>query len=173
MLTIEELAEHVETGLDPDALALLLAAAYEAIDNHAGASGPVQELLTAGRGDLLMLSRRAASITTIIENDIELDDTDWELRASGQMVRRLATGDNPARRWRGRIDVTYTALDDENERDRVAIALVKLDLSYQPGVTQETIGAWSQQFAANSVWNYELERAAILATLNASRLVLL
>jgi hypothetical protein len=170
-LTLTEFREHVDTELEDDPLQRLIDAAYETLDDYLGIEGTGydgnvnSELITpSGRGDLLRLSRRALAITSITEGTTELDPDDYELRPSGYTLVRLSTGTNPSSRWRSRVDVAYTTVVDGAERDRVAIALVKLDINAEPGATAETIGAWSEQRGANSAWNIEQERAAILAS---------
>lgn len=172
-LSVDSLRLRVTSSLGDVALQGLLDAAYEAIDNHLGASGPVQELIMAsGSGPLLMLSRRALSITAVVEHETTLAADDYELRSSGQMLVRLNTGTNPRRSWRAaRIDVTYSYVDDA-ERDRVATELVKLDLNYKPGLVSEQIGDWQEQFARNDLFNYDTERDAILATLGSPVMIL-
>lgn len=173
-LSVTDLRLRVTSSLGDVALQGLLDAAYEAIDAYAGDSGPVQELLTAsGNGPLLMLSRRALAVSSVIEHETTLADDDYELRSSGQMLYRLNTGTNPRRTWRAvRIDVTYTPYIDDADRDRVAGELVKLDLNYKPGLVSETIGDWQEQFARNDLFNYQTERAAILASLGSAVMLL-
>jgi hypothetical protein len=173
-LSVDDLRLRVTSTLGDDALQGMLDAAYEAIDNFLGTEGVVQELLTAsGNGPLLMLSRRALSIGAVVEGDTTLAASDYELRASGQMLYRLNSGSNPRRSWRSaRIDVTYTPYVDAAERDRVATALVNLDINYKPGLVSETIGDWQEQFARNDLFNYQTERSAILATLGTAVMLL-
>ncbi len=172
MLTVDELRGHVTTDLDDTALGLLLDAAYEAIDIHAGTGGSedypasITERITAGPGDIVMLGRPASSVTSVIEHETTLDADDYEL-INGQMLRRLPDGTNPATYWRRRMYITYTALSDENERDRVAIALVKLDTTSEPGLQSQRLGDWAETFETGEGSDYASQRAAILASLNA------
>jgi len=161
-LTVTDLREHVETPLGDDALERLLDAAYESIEEVAGPAASVREVLTPGPGDLLMLSRSAESVTTLIEIDTELETDDFEL-IGRQMVRRLNTGTNPASCWRGRVDVTYAPGSDDASRDRVAIELVKLDLDNAPGIASETLGDHSKTYAQGK--SYAETRADLLASL--------
>jgi hypothetical protein len=169
-LTVDEFREHVETELGDDAVQRLLDAAYEAIDEAIGSAGTVSEYLHAGHGDLLLLSRRALSITSISERDVALASGDYELRASGMTLRRKSTGTHPRTHWHGRVDVTYVAYPDEDERDRVAIALVKLDLTHSPGLAAQSLGAWSESYQTSGP-SYSQERATILASLGGSSLM--
>jgi hypothetical protein len=169
VLTVAELREHLTSELTDDALERLLDAAYEAIGARIG-TGDVSELLTAGPGDLLMLSRPASAIVSLTERGRELSDDDYELRPSGQMLVRRRTGPHPDPRWRGRIDVTYTPSAADADRDRVAIALVKLDLAHNPGLTGQALGAWSEQYGQGDE-SYAAARERILGSLMQSFLL--
>lgn len=168
-VTVEVLRAHVSSELDDDALQLLLDAAEAAILVRYGTPG--SETHDGGQS-YIFLRHRAASITTITETvsgtDTELDPTDFRLRDDGVSVLRLSTGLNTPTRswstpaWGGPVVVEYVPEDLDAELARVQIALVELDLNHAPGLTSETIGAWSEQFASNSAFNYEVEREAIL-----------
>jgi hypothetical protein len=165
-LTVADVRQHVTTALLDPALQRLIDAAYEAIVGRIGPTGADTEVHRAGSGPLLMLNRAAASITSVTEDatgaPVVLNALDYALRPSGSLLERLDTGPNPASRWRGRVDVVAVPLADAAERDRVVIALVKLDVTHNPGVTSERIGDWEESFADNSAMNYDLEREAIL-----------
>ncbi len=163
-LTVDALRGYVETSLRDDALGELLEAAYEAIDGFAGVSGPVTELISPGPGDLLMLSVPAESVTSVTECDVILASDDYEL-IGGQQLHRLHAGTHPSSRWRGRTKVVYPRLNDDAERDRVAAALVALDVNHNPGLSAQQLGDWSETYADNSAMNYTLERQSILASL--------
>jgi hypothetical protein len=179
-LSVEQLLEHVTTDLGEDALSRLLDAAYEAIEKAAGPGSDfeydpnITELITPGPGDLIRLSKPATAVVAVTEGIFELEADDYELRPSGQLLRRLNTGTNPRSRWCGRVDVTYTPIADVNDRDRVAIALVKLDIDHQPGVQSETLGDHSITFSGGSSSSgsaYADQRAAILASLSPNTLL--
>lgn len=170
-LTVTDLRGHLSSALEDTALQLKLDAAYETIDDHLGiddgAYDPViADLITPGYGDLIRLSRRALSISSVVEGTTTLDPDDYELRPSGYVLRRLATGTHPASCWRARVDVRYPTVLDGAERDRIAIALVQLDLNYQPGIKAETIGSWQQTNSGggDGGQSYEAERESILAS---------
>lgn len=174
--TPDSVREHVETTLGDEALQRLLDAAYETLDEYLGSdtgdyAGTITELLTPRVGDLLRLSRRALSVEAVTEGTTELEADDYRLRPSGQVIQRLDTGTNPATCWRARADVRYTPLVDGAERDRVALALVKLDLNHDPGIVQETIGSWTEMRGQQS-GAYADERAAILASYGAESFVM-
>ena len=176
LLTVSQLQTQVPStaAADTDLLQMLLDAAENDINELLGpispvsssdATGTINELIRV-HGDLLGLSRRASSIVQIIENDVTLDATDYELRSDGMIVKRLhaTTSTHPSYRWWGLVDVTYT-FDDLANRQRVQIALVKLDLDHSPGSSQETIGSWTEMHSQGASWNYQTERQAILASL--------
>lgn len=166
--TVARLRGFVTSALSDADLQLLLNAA---IADVARALGPlaVRERLGA-RGDMLLLSRPAASVTSIVEDDrsaaLTLATDDYELSDTGQVLYRLRNGTHPAQWWRGRVDVRYVRVDDTAARIRAYVALVELDLNHKPGLAAQAIGTWSEQYTSNSAFNYELERASILASLD-------
>lgn len=185
LLTVAKLKEHVTTSLGNDALQRLLDAAELAITSRYGAIGTVTDVRVGGTG-LIQLSRRASSITTVAEvftldpgepadlrslvlagdiwfEAIELEPDDYALDGSGFWLQRLADGTNPADTWGRGVRATYPAFDDTAERIRVQLDLVRLDLSFKPGLTGETIGTWSEQFGAAG--DYEAQREEILRSL--------
>jgi hypothetical protein len=71
-----------------------LDAAEQAINLYAGPVGDVTETLTAGSGDLVMLSRPASAITSVSERLVTLASNDYQL--DGRALRRLAQRGEPA-----------------------------------------------------------------------------
>lgn len=170
-LTVTQLREHVTTGLVDDALQRLLDAAYATITSRIGPTGARTELHNGGYRTVA-LGRPAASVSGVTETigttTTTLNADDYRLRPDGYTVERLATGHNPRWIWAGWVEVTFLPVDDADIRDEVAIDLCKLAVAYNPGLTSETIGTWTEQYASNSLWNNALERDAILARLNPS-----
>ena len=170
ILTVTQLREHITSTLSDDAVQRLLDAAEELILQYVGglsttyeSLGAVNELITS-HGELLMLSRRAETIDTVIERTTTLAANDYQLRSSGDMLRRLNTGTNPSwRGWWGRVDITYTPLSDSALRELVQIELVKLDISSNSTLASQTIGAWSETFG--TAVSHEQQRFDILASL--------
>lgn len=158
--------------LSDPALLILLDAAAEAIAQAAGDPGERTDLLGPVSGDLLPLPRSALSVTAVIEDvrwaALALAADDYELSASGSVLRRLFDGTNPRRYWYGRTSVKYLPRDDTAERQRVQRALVQLDLAYMPGLASQTIGTWSETYQGGSSMSYAEQRAAILASLGES-----
>lgn len=156
------------TVLTDESLLILLDAAAQAIVREHGPSGATTERLSAS-GDLLMLSRPALTITTVVEDarwaPVTLAANDYSLSSSGQTLRRLSTGTNPRYYWHGRVAVTYTPFDDTAERQRVQRELVMLDIAFQPGLVSQSIGTWSEAYTASGK-SYSEQRADILASLS-------
>ena len=174
-LTVDQLREHVDSSLTDPELGRLLDAAYESIEAVIGPGGDddypatVTEVLTVGPGDLFMLSRPASAILSISESrsaPTTLAADDYQLVGT-QLVKRLRDGTHSRSSWHGQVTVSYTALADENRRDVAAIALINLDLTYQPGLQSEKLGdhTVTYSFGGSGASKYQDERAAILASL--------
>jgi hypothetical protein len=158
---VADLRAQLETDLVDETLTGMLAAAYEAIEERYGPIGPVTETRRPA-GALLMLSRRAIEILSVVENDVPREAVDWFLRPSGRILER-ATGT-----WYGQVVVEYQPASDALARDRVAIALVKLEADHKPLVTSVRFGSWAEAYDQGSA-KYEEEREGILASLRPSR----
>lgn len=171
-LTVEQIRQHVSSDLGDEALQRLLDSAEADIVSVVGAAGSVIEYHDGGL-TYITLGRRVDpdSPVTITESwdsttPVVVDDDDWRLSNDGRAIRRIDTGTNPRLYWYpGPVKVEFTAVDDDPVRDRVQIALVKLDLQYSPLISQESIDGYAYQQANNSAWNYGTERDTILSTL--------
>jgi hypothetical protein len=161
-LTLAELRTFITTDLADAPLQDLLSASRLAIIWAIGADGSLTER-SHPNGDLLMLSWPASGITTVVEDDVTLHHDDYELSSTGMTLRRLDDGTNPGHRWHGWVEVTYVRADDAAERRRVQVALVKLEISFQPGLAAQQIGTWSETYASGKP--YAEQRAEILASL--------
>jgi hypothetical protein len=168
-LSVDQFRLLAPSTLTDEALLILLDAAAEEIARCVGAMGETTEWLTPA-GNLLMLGRPALSITSITENwnwqpTITLDPDDYEVSASGQTIRRLSTGTNPAWRWY-QPSVTYLPQDDLATRQRVQAELVKLSIAFSPGLASQRIGDWTETYTAAGMPSYPEQREALLATLS-------
>lgn len=170
LLTLAEARTHITSALVDAALQRLLDAAEDTITDAVGPVGNVTETFTAGPGDLIMLSRRASAVVSVKERDTTLNANDYELLNSGNLLRRKELGTNPDTRWRGRVIVVYTPVSDVNRRKVAQLALVNLDLTFNPGAASERIGDWSETYRTDM--EYVAQRDAILASLM-GRMVLL
>jgi hypothetical protein len=178
-LTKDEIRKHLPdypTGAAfDDALQRLLNTAQAAIDRAAGPPGNVVEWFETS-SKYVHPSRPAAGIVSVKElvgtTETTLATNDYRLWPGGATLERLVTGTNARGAWTGRVVLEYTpARPTEVEREFAQLQLVKLFLAYHPGLTQETIGSWSQAFASNERWNWAIERDAILEALGAGSAV--
>jgi hypothetical protein len=168
-LSLAQLKALAPSTLNDESLLILLSSAATEIVRYAGASGEVSEVVHA-RGPLLMLSHAAGGVTTVVEDAygsaVTLDATDYELSRTGQVLRRLQSGTNPGYYWRGHVRVTYAQPDDLAIRQRVQLELVRLTMTFSPGLASQTIGTWTETYqTAASGKTYEEQRTEILATL--------
>lgn len=170
--SVARLREFVSTSLSDFSLQTLLNGAFLAIDDAIGPLEDVRESFAAVPGDLLMLSVRAESITSVVENarfqPLSLDATDYELSPSGRTLRRLMTGTHPIWNWWGRVTVTYRPFSNVAERIRVAVELIRLEISWHPGLASQSIGTWTESYQQGKP--YAVQRAEILASLSPSAL---
>jgi hypothetical protein len=170
-LTIAQFRALAPSTLSDETLLILLMAAQEDIIRAIGPAGETFEIVSS-RGDLLPITRPALSITSVTErvgwpgNEIALAEEDYELSASRRVLRRLSSGTTPAYVWRSRVKVVYVPVDDTASRQRVQGELTKLAIATNPGLVSQTIGQWSEQYAANSAWNVAEEREKLLSSLS-------
>jgi hypothetical protein len=166
--TVTMLRGYITSGLSDSVLQTYLDAAMDAIDDVLGPS-TVKDRITT-RGELLMLTREAESITSVVEDArdsaVTLAADDYELSDSGYLLYRLRSGTHPRAYWSGRIDVTYVRSDDWPERIRVAVALVNLELTQAPGLASQTIGTWSETYRTDT--EYAEQREALLSSLSST-----
>lgn len=169
ILTVDELREHVNSGLSDEALQRLLDAAEVAIVARAGAPGARTELVGGGTR-FISVSRPIVAVTSITE-DLDGTDTvlaldDYRIRTGDLLLERISGGTHSRSTWNGPVQIIYTPVDDTALREEVQIDLIRAALAYSPGLTGQQIGSWSEQYAANSVWNNAAERDSILARLD-------
>lgn len=163
VLALSTLRAQVGPGPSDDVLEALLAAALEAIDGRYGPSGGTHREHLRPFGEWVRLGRRAYELGAVTDGGDAVDAADVELWPGGRYVRRLS--DDEPTDWTGWVDVTYTPLSEAAERDRIAMALVKLDVSHTPGLTGITVGPWSEQYAQGDGTGYAKQREAILGSL--------
>jgi hypothetical protein len=168
-LAPDDLRGFVTTDLGDAELQILLDYAEGLINRRIGPPGARTEIIRGG-GLFVSTSRPIDSVTSVTETywgtSLSLDPLDYRLRSGGYLLERLRTGPNARYHWWGDVTVIYEPLADDAIRAGVQIALCELHVNAHPGLTAETIGAWSQQFAANSVWNGTAEEESILSRLD-------
>lgn len=170
ILTTDDVREHITTDLSNDALTRLLEEAEGLVAARLGGTDDRTELLRA-HGDLLMLARPAASITSIIEcegpNEVTLASDDYSLEPGGTLLRRIHSGTHPSYWWRGRNRVTYTPLAPAPTVS-VVLDLIRLAMT-ERGLASQTIGTWSESYDDTPI---EEQREAILAQLDSGQVVM-
>lgn len=180
LLSEAQIREHITTALVSDALMRLADAAEEAIIERAGPTLDEYILTDVTErfrpsGPALMLSRRAESVVSVSEyahrsDPTELAADDYALSSSGNMLRRLRDGTNPATAWHPDVDVTYTPFTDTASRYRVQLELIKLDIAFNPTLASQTIGSWTEQYAQGRP--YHEQREDLLASLHGDPVVM-
>jgi hypothetical protein len=167
LLSVPDFRLHVTTELDSAAIQLLLDAAEQAINLRYGVEGVIEEVATGGFS-YVFLRWPASAIESISETDgtttTVLDMTDYRLSGDGVSLRRLDTGTNPLTYWGRAITVRYAPQVPVDERKRVQLALVKLEMNTQHGLSQQTIGSWSESYG-QSADSYAEQREIILDSL--------
>lgn len=172
-ITVTRLREYLTTSESDAVLQTYLDAAIADIEDALGPLAVVERITP--RGGLIMLGRKAASITTVVENEVygavTLAANDYALSSSGRVLSRLSTGTHPGYYWKGRVAVTYVRWDSPALRLRATVDLVNLDLAVSPGVASESIGTWSETYLAPDV--AATQRSALLDALRAGQDIIL
>jgi hypothetical protein len=146
-------------------LSLLNAAESEMTNRYGPASGPIVEQHLGGLRviSLFRPANGVGGISSIVEQssgaDVALATDDWVLHQDYMHLFRQCFGSHPSDRFAGEVQVTFTPLDDSDERKRIQVLLVKQDLAYNGYASVTT-----QSESRAAIANYQLERAAILAS---------
>lgn len=165
LLTVDELKEFITTDIDDDTLQTLIDAAEAEIIEKCGAlASQVDEFRDSSLKTLLLLTRNATSITTVVEEILSggayesttLASDDYTLRHDGRMIERLQDGTNYRSTWGDVVTITYVPVDDTDKRKIATVNLVRLDIDYQ-GMKSEKIGDYSY-----TTREYNNERAKII-----------
>ncbi len=165
-VTTQMARDHAETDADDAVLRRLIdAAERQVIAMH----GPhAKDGVTAqleGGGPRIYLSRSISTVTSvtecagIAETETVLATDDYRLWHGGLTMQRLQSGTNPSAVWADRVVVAYTPVDDSDERVRVILDLVKLQLGYQ---ASRFVRVGDQ---STIELNYEQERRSLLSSL--------
>lgn len=144
LLTVANVREHIETDLgDPPLQRLLDDADAEIVKRYGPHVGPVTEIIDGGREGLIFLSRPVVSITSVTEQNAltstVLAANDWRGWYGNRALERLNSGPNGAEGWGSRITIVYTPADEQAERKRVTLDMVRIAIRYE-AVQSETIG---------------------------------
>lgn len=157
LLSVAEFRVHepkLDSSVTDASLQPLLDAAESAITQAVGGLDATTEYLAGGRIALL-LSRRIGSVTVVTEGSTVLIAADYRVR--DYRLIRLPVG----RVWAPNVEVTYIPFDDLDERKRVQLALVRLDLTVVPGLSNQSMAEASMTYIPDST----IERERIIAQL--------
>lgn len=158
LLTVDELREHISTSLVDDAIQRLLDDAEAAITAYAGPAyedlmDPLEELVSGGSARI-SVSRPIGSIDSVTERDgwstpVFLETDDWE-QTSRFTLGRLRYGTNRWSVFRDPVRIAYFPVDDTATRKMVQVELIKLEIAFNPALSSETVGAWTQTYTASN-----------------------
>jgi hypothetical protein len=158
LLTVAQLHEHLETDLPDSALQRILDSEENELILRHGAHATASELLP-GQGEWLVLSRPAASITSITEtigdDATVLAADDYELWG-GLRLKREDDGTNPRECWGDTAAVVYVPASQVAQRTLVLVNLCRLAIVYT-GLASEAVGSGDHSETA-LVYNQERER---------------
>jgi hypothetical protein len=168
LLTVAQAKAFIESDLEDSALQMLIDA--EEADINAiigGYDSQIDSFNDETLSNIIVLTRRASSITTITEKiggdgyyeTTTLSSDDYLFR-SNRILERLASGTNPRTTWGNIVTVTYAPVDDRARRKMVIIHLLKLSIEYN-GLSSEKIG----DYAATQK-EYQEERGRLISRLS-------
>jgi hypothetical protein len=161
-LTLTTVRERVETSLSDAALQRIISAVEAEIERHHGSATSESETVLASGTRLLALSRRHASVTSIVErrgfesDPVTLSSNDWREVGDYQLLR-LTSGTNPSLSWGHQVVVTYAPEVELSLRERVALDLIQMDVEFR-ALDREKVGDWEGEQR-----DYKSRRAALLA----------
>jgi hypothetical protein len=143
LLTVSEFRQHVKTTLADTAVQRLLDANEAEINDRFGTSTTdAVEVLYPGDVNLLVLSRPAASITSVVEERYDTDTTlvsdNYRLTPGGWTLERRTTEASPYTTWGDRVVVAYAIADEVAKRRRVLIKLTQFDVENRPGIGSQS-----------------------------------
>jgi hypothetical protein len=163
-LTLGEARSMIDTDLNDVALQLMIDDAEAEIAERAGSLASQVDEFKEELTNILVLSRKAASISSVVEKDgtggsytsTALAATDYWLRQNTRILERLSSGTNPRQFWGDVVIVTYVPQDDTTRRKIVTVDLIKLALAFN-GLRSESVGDYSA-----SALEYEEQRQKII-----------
>lgn len=169
-LDLDGLRARIGDGPSDAVLTDLLSEAIASIEARYGTdAGPVTEYLRPF-GQWVRLTRPASSITSVKEGTTTLSAGASGYQSYGgdaRIVRRLDASSNPTA-WTNWVEIVYVPTSEQDDRNRVTVALVKHELNNNPGLTGITVGPWSEQYTQDDK-SYAETREAILASLRRPR----
>lgn len=157
MAILDRVKERVETDLsDPELQSIIDEANQDIINKlgpHADPAHPITERLE-GRKKTVVVSRQIdksypIAITEYVsewgwgETVYTLNALDYRIWPDGYVVERLVTGPNAWSYWTHHVEITYTPVNDGDQREEVIIKMAILAIGYDgsfPGLRSLGIG---------------------------------
>lgn len=172
MAILDRVRERSETDLTDDELTLLITDVQDEILARFGAIASIT-VEKDGGSRVLDLGRpinTGLSITIVEHTDyprgtttVTLAASDYDVRNSGRTLQRLASGTNGADYWAPKVSVTYTPVDDQDQRDEVTVKVVLLSIEYD-ATGSKRVGDTSSQSL-----DYRRERERLISSLSPRR----
>lgn len=155
MLSLANIRKLVETDLDDTALNIVATSEYNDLIARYGDDGERTIQLPGGHQDLV-ISLPVVTIASIKEinhydgtvSELTLASDDYIMLYGGRLLKRVASGANPARSWAPLVSVTYTPASREYLRNRVHCDLIKLALQFN-GTREEWFGDYRTKFGSS------------------------
>lgn len=171
MAVLDRLKTRFETDLSDAELQLMIDAETAEIDARFGAIAAIT-VLEDGARRFIVPARPidTAQAVTIVEiyprntgdsaNRTTLAADDYRIADGGHAVERLIDGTNGLGSWSKLVEMTYTPIGNQKQRDEALIKLVTLSLTWQGLVKSESVGDSNQSGNADPQ-AYQREREAI------------
>lgn len=170
MALLDRLKERFESDVSDAELQLVIDEAnLEVIARCGPDSDPAIPLviMAPGGDSIIALGRPASAVTSIVETvgttPTTLAVSDWRLWYGGRILERVSGGANSRSAWGDRITISYTPVNDGNQRQEVILKLAILDLTYRGLIKTERVGDYESSGSLTAV--YQKERDIILNSL--------
>lgn len=156
MALLERLKERIESDLSDTELQAILDAAAAEIDRRFGPNGEITVYRDGGGKHLgLLRPLDGGESATVVEIEpagsadpsarTTLANDDYRILHRGRTLERLCGGSNSRSRWADQVEVTYTPVSDQAQRDEVVVKVAAIDVQYQ-GIKSERAGDWQVNY---------------------------
>ena len=154
MELLNRLKGRVETDMLDLELQRMIDAEIAEIDDRFGA---IVEITILAEGNLHFVSVHRpideAETIAIVEidpantgaaaNRVTIAADDYRITNGGRTIERLIDGTNVGDHWASLVELTYTPVSDQTQRDEAVIKLVHLSLTYNGLAKQQSVGDFS------------------------------
>lgn len=157
MAIIDRVKKRVETDLDDIELQLIIDEVNQDVITkfgpHADPANPITVELEGWQYKIVLPRQidTSAPITVVEQIDatygsptsLTLSSGDYRIWTNGYTLERRADGTNSRWKWGDRVLVTYTPVNDGDQRESVMVKLAILEIQYQggfPGIRSQNVG---------------------------------